>query len=83
MQIAFGLAIALLAATVILLALLRAGIRRQERATSLASEPRGLSAAITRRVLGLYASQPTEIGNLEAANRPDQLIADGTEARRS
>ena len=83
MQIALGLAIVLLTATVILLALLRAGIRRQERATSLASEPCGLSAAIARRVLGLYASQPTEIGNPEAASRPDQLIAAGTEARRS
>ena len=83
MQIAFGLAIALLAATVILLALLRAGIRRQERATSLASEPRGLSAAIARRVLGLYASQPTEIGNPEVASCEDQFIADGKEAHRS
>jgi hypothetical protein len=83
MQIALGLAIALLIVTMTLLALLRAGIRRQERATSLASEPRGLSAAVARRVLGLYASQPTEIGNLEAASRPDRLIADGEEARRS
>ena len=79
----FRLAIALLTAAVTLLALLRAGIRRQERATSLASEPHGLSAAVARRVLGLYTSQPTEIGNPEVANRPGQLIADGKQARRS
>lgn len=80
MQIALGLTIALLITTVIMLALLRAGIRRQERATSLASQPRGLSAAIARRVLGLYASTPAESGNAAATDGPDQLIADGKKA---
>ena len=80
MQIALGSVIVPLIATVILLALLRAGIRRQERAASLASAPRGLTAALARRVLGLYASQPTESGNPETAGRPDQQIPDGKKA---
>ena len=82
MQFAFGLAIAILAAAVILLALLRAGIRHQERAASLASEPCGLSAAIARRVLGLYASAPAEPGDPAATGCQDRLITDG-KARRS
>lgn len=40
------------------LILVRAGIGRQERAASLASRPRGLAAALTRRVLDLHASPP-------------------------
>jgi hypothetical protein len=35
------------------LAVFAAGIRRQEHAGSLTARPRGLSAAITRRVVGL------------------------------
>lgn len=83
MQIALGLVIALFAVTVILLALLRAGIRRQERAASLASQPHGLSAAIARRVLGLYASKPAEPGTPSATDCPDHLLADGKKASRS
>ena len=37
------------------LAVLRAGTWQQERAASLTCRPRGLSAAIARRVFGLYA----------------------------
>lgn len=40
------------------LILVRAGIRRQERAASLTSKPHGLAAALTRRVLDLHASPP-------------------------
>jgi hypothetical protein len=58
-----GTVLAGLAATVIItfvvpLAVLRAGIWRQERAASLTCRPRGLSAAIARRVFGLYAHLP-------------------------
>jgi heme A synthase len=81
MQIVIGLAIALFAAAVILLALLTAGIRRQERAASLASEPRGLSAAIARRVLGLYASAPAEPGDPAVTGCPDRLITGGKGCR--
>jgi hypothetical protein len=40
------------------LAVLRAGIRRQERAACFTCHPPGLSTAIARRVLGLYARGP-------------------------
>ena len=43
---------------VIPLAVLRAGIWRQERTCSLNRQPTGFSAAVARRVLGLYASKP-------------------------
>ena len=43
---------------VIPLAVLRAGVWQQERAASLASRPRGLSAVIARHVFGLHAILP-------------------------
>jgi hypothetical protein len=44
---------------VILLAVLRAGIRNQEQARCLTCEPPGLSAALTRRLVGgLYVRGP-------------------------
>ena len=49
--IVIGLAVIALTVFVIPLAVLRAGIRRQERA-SLACRPPGLSAALTRRLVG-------------------------------
>jgi hypothetical protein len=45
-------------AFVVPLAVLRAGTWRQERAASLTCQPRSLSAAIARRVFGLYAHRP-------------------------
>jgi hypothetical protein len=53
-----GLAITLIVAFVVPLAVLRAGTWRQERSASLTCRPRGLSAAIARRVFGLYAHRP-------------------------
>ena len=52
------IAAAVIIAFVVPLAVLRAGIWRQERAASLTCRPRGLSAAIARRVFGLYAHLP-------------------------
>lgn len=46
-------------ALIAMLAILRAGIRRQERAACFTCHPRGLSTAIARRVLGLYAHGPS------------------------
>lgn len=46
------------AALVTMLALLAAGIWRQERAATFAREPAGLCAALARRVLGLYVRLP-------------------------
>ncbi len=50
-----GLTVALVA---IPLVVLRAGIRRLDRADSLTCRPPGLSTALARRVLGLYAHLP-------------------------
>ena len=55
-----GLAAIVIITFVVPLAVLRAGVWRQERAASLACRPRGLSAAIARRVFGLYAYLPDE-----------------------
>jgi hypothetical protein len=55
---------------VIPLAVLRAGIRRQHRAASLTSQPRSISAALTRRAVGLYARKP------DSNDRPDQMACE-------
>jgi hypothetical protein len=52
-----GLGLALIIVIAVPLAVLRAGIHRQDR-VSLTSRPPGLSAALARRVLGLHASLP-------------------------
>jgi hypothetical protein len=49
---------AFFAALMATLAILRAGIRRQEYVGCLTCRPTGLSTAIARRVLGLYARKP-------------------------
>ena len=53
-----ALAVTVIFAIVVLLAVLRAGIRQQEDAGSLTRRPRGLSAAITRRLCCLHACLP-------------------------
>ena len=67
--ILIGLTVTVIVAFVVLLvallAVLRAGIWQQERAGSLTRRPRRLSAAIARRVFGLYARLPER-----AADRP-------------
>ena len=52
-----GLGLVLIIVIVVPLAVLRAGIRRQDRG-SLTRRPPGLSASLARRVLGLHASLP-------------------------
>jgi hypothetical protein len=49
---------ALFAAMIALLAIPRPGIRRQEHVGCLTCRPTGLSTAIARHVLGLYARKP-------------------------
>jgi hypothetical protein len=78
-----GLVILLVVAAVAVLAMLRAGIRRQERAASLTCQPHGLSAALARRILGLHARKPNDSGCFDAAGRPASLIANGKESRSS
>jgi hypothetical protein len=77
-----GLALILIV-FVILLAVLRAGIRRQERAASLTCRPRGFSAAVARRVLGLYAIKSSDMSGPAEADSRASLTADGREARSS
>jgi hypothetical protein len=55
-----GLAATVIIIFVVPLAVLRAGVWRQEHAASLACRPRGLSAAIARSVFGLYAYLPDD-----------------------
>jgi hypothetical protein len=62
-----GLALIATVVFVIPLAVLRAGIRRQHRTGSLTTQPHSFSAALTRRVVGLYACKP-EIGD-----KPDHM----------
>ena len=54
-----GLAALTTALVVIPLVVLRAGIRRLDQADSLACRPSGVSTALARRILGLYAHLPT------------------------
>ena len=65
-----GLALIVIVVFVIPLAILRAGIRRQHRSASLTCQPPSLSAAVTRRVVGLYARKPG------ANDRPDQMACE-------
>ena len=55
--ILMGLALIAIVA-LILLAVLRAGIRRQERCRCLTCHPPSLAAALTRRLLSLYVQRP-------------------------
>jgi hypothetical protein len=66
-----GLAVTVVIALVALLVLVRAGIRRQERTGCLACQPPGLSAALARRMAGLYVSQPVA-GECPAAQAGDE-----------
>ena len=62
-----GLALIVIVVFAIPLAVLRAGIRRQHRTASLTCQPPGLSAALTRRVVGLYARKP------DISDSPDHM----------
>jgi hypothetical protein len=53
-----GLAALTIALIAIPLVVLRAGIRRLDRADSLTCRPPGLSTSLARRILGLYAHLP-------------------------
>ena len=62
-----GLALITIVVFVIPLAVLRAGIRRQHRTGSLTCQPPSISAALTRRAVGLYARKP------ETGDKPDHM----------
>jgi hypothetical protein len=67
--ILIGLALTAIVVFSILLGVLVAGIRREEHATSLTCQVPGLSAAITRRVLGVYTR--TSSASDERCDHPD------------
>ena len=55
-----------------IVALLRAGIVREDSDYSLRGEPPTLAAALTRRIVGLYASKPEDPAQADPANgQPD------------
>jgi hypothetical protein len=58
--ILIGLALTAIVVFPILLAVLVAGIRREEHAATLTCQPPGLGATLTRRLLGVYTCVPTE-----------------------
>ena len=60
-----GLGLLLIVVFVVPLAILRAGIRQQERAACLTCQPPGLCAALARRLLGLYAKLPGNAGQYD------------------
>ena len=70
-----GLALAMIVVFVIPLAVLRAGIRRQHRAASLTCQPPGLSARLSRRVLGLYARTPDTADRCGPAHREPSVTS--------
>jgi hypothetical protein len=76
-----GLVLTVIIVLVALLVLVRAGIRRQERAGCLACQPPGLSAAMARHLAGLYVSQPAA-GGCPAAQAGDEspLVPDSSES---
>lgn len=68
-----------LAALLVVLVVLRAGIRRQERAACLTCRPAGLSTAIARRVLSLHTRTPAH--TCRPAGRGPALVANGRSGR--
>jgi hypothetical protein len=63
-----GFTATVIAAIVFLLAILRLGTWQQEHAGSLDQRPRGLSAAISRRVFGLYVRRPERVADRSAGS---------------
>jgi hypothetical protein len=75
------LALTVIITLVALLALVRTGIRRQERAGCLACQPRGLSTTLARHLGGLYVRQPPT-GACPSARAKDEssLVPDKNES---
>jgi len=73
--ILMGLALTAIVA-LILFALLRGGIRRQERCRCLTCHPPSLAAALTRRLLGLYVQRPCHHTQAHGTERESLLVRD-------
>jgi hypothetical protein len=69
-----------------LLAIVRAGIRRQERCRCLTCRPSDLAAALTRRLLRMQVQRPfpgaCHDPQIHQPNRESLLVPDDTELRR-
>jgi hypothetical protein len=61
-------AVAVASVPIALVALLRAGIVREDSEHTLRGEPPTLAAALTRRIVGLYASKPEDPAQADPTN---------------
>jgi hypothetical protein len=75
--ILIGLAAIVIIVFAVPLAVLRAGIRRQEGAGSLTCQPPGLSAAIARRVCRMRSDMPGPARRRRPASRGQALTPSG------
>jgi hypothetical protein len=73
--IVIGLALLVIAIFAIPLAILRAGIRSQERVACFACQPPGLCTALSRRLLGLSARQAACAGWCQQADTRPALAS--------
>jgi hypothetical protein len=71
-----GLAAFTIVLVVIPLAVLRAGIGRLDRADPLTSQPPSLSAALARRIVGLYAHLPATTDRCDQEHRAPPTAPD-------
>jgi hypothetical protein len=74
--LAIGLTAFTIALVVILLAVMRAGIRRLDRADPLTCQPPGLAAALARRVVGLYAHLPATTDRCDHEHHAPPAVQD-------
>jgi hypothetical protein len=65
------------------LAILATGIRRQEHAGSLTANPRGISATLTSRVVGLHTARTTDPGQHRPPGRGQSAATTRPEARQA
>ena len=73
--VVIALTLLVIAIFAIPLAILRAGIRNQERTACFACQPPGLCTAISRRLLGLSARQPACAGWCQQADTRHAVVA--------
>jgi hypothetical protein len=71
-----GLAALTIALVAISLVVLPAGIRRLDRADSLTCRPPGLSTALARRIVGLYAHLPPNTGECDHEHSAQPTVPD-------
>jgi hypothetical protein len=74
-MIAMALAVAAITAVlaVVVIALLRAGIAREESDRSLLVGPRTRAASVTRRMVGLYVRTPDRVGDVSRFGGQDAI----------